>query len=369
MSAGYNNDSQDYGIIIRTADNGTTWDTVFTTLSDTRFCDIVYTDTCTIIAVGHKNNFAEGIIARSGDNGNTWDTTVFANGLLSVSFPSENIGYASGGNGTIYKTIDEGNNWTPLSTGLSSTIGSVFFINDTVGFALTQGFILKTLNGGSSWISQNIPINNYFFGTLSFPSDSVGYFYTHNGGDSMRIYKTIDCGNSWSLASTSYSDQFLCNIHFVNNSTGYVCGYFQIQKTTNGGITWTQQSTVGGFPNFMDWVSELCFLSIDTGFAAGHQVFYRLPSGNLINADNYAYNKDINNIYPNPFTNNINIEFLASSQNNEKILSLYSIQGKLILRQKAEKNLNINLSFLDKGVYVLNILSSDINETRKIIKE
>lgn len=372
IAAGYTSDYDSHGIIIKTADNGTTWDTVLVTLSDVNFMDIVFVDTTTIVAVGRLDTNLTGMIARSTDQGITWDSTLVANSLEAVSFPSDSIGYAGGRNGYIYKTIDKGYSWTSIPTGTSATISSIFFINDTVGFAVQIDSIMKTTNGGVSWISQSLSTFNYC-SKVFFPSDSVGYLNLQYYSDTMKVYKTVDMGSSWSLTATTHSEEFLCNMFFANDSVGYVCGYFQVQKTIDGGHTWVEQTSTGGFAPgayFMDWIGDICFLNADTGFAVGYQVLYRTTVGGVANlTSNFAVQFGIS-VYPNPVTEHVTIDYPSNNAEGPYCVSIYTLQGQLLLQRRIRQGkTDIDLAGFDKGIYLLNITGGNVNETRKIIKE
>lgn len=68
-------------------------------------------------------------------------------------------------------------------------------------------------------------------------------------------------------------------------------------------------------------------------------------------------------IYPNPIENILNIES-AESINEFKI---YSLDGKLILNEKASKN-QINLSELSPGAYFIEFKIDEYSSTYKFIK-
>lgn len=77
-------------------------------------------------------------------------------------------------------------------------------------------------------------------------------------------------------------------------------------------------------------------------------------------------------LYPNPFTENLNISF--NSINNEKIeIRLYDITGKLILNKDysistGNNSINVNTTDLSGGVYVINIQNSGVLQSFKLIK-
>ena len=89
--------------------------------------------------------------------------------LYSIYFPDANTGYAVGGhhslsgktdpNQIILKTIDGGKSWVSLSSWSNDSLQSVFplysvyFTNINTGYAVgSGGGIIKTTDGGKNWI-------------------------------------------------------------------------------------------------------------------------------------------------------------------------------------------------------------------------
>ena len=71
-------------------------------------------------------------------------------------------------------------------------------------------------------------------------------------------------------------------------------------------------------------------------------------------------------VYPNPFTNQIQIDSEKPIQN----LELFDVNGKLILSKKSISELNSNLNQLQKGIYILQITyPNQQKENIKLIKK
>jgi len=80
---------------------------------------------------------------------------------------------------------------------------------------------------------------------------------------------------------------------------------------------------------------------------------------NLDNSENYI------NVYPNPANNVVNV-FINNYENS--VIELYSIQGQLIRKYLADKQLTqINVDNLAKGVYFISIRNSNYNKVEKLI--
>ncbi len=77
-------------------------------------------------------------------------------------------------------------------------------------------------------------------------------------------------------------------------------------------------------------------------------------------------NSSKSTVYPNPFTNQIQID----SEKPIQHLELFDVNGKLILSKKSISELNSNLNQLQKGMYILQITyPNQQKETIKLIKK
>lgn len=79
---------------------------------------------------------------------------VSTQGNEAVSFSSVNTGFSTS-NGTTRKTINGGDNWVVQTTGSSVELWSIDFVNDTLGYAIGSNAVLKTTNGGITFINNN----------------------------------------------------------------------------------------------------------------------------------------------------------------------------------------------------------------------
>jgi len=75
--------------------------------------------------------------------------------IRGISAPSASVIYACGYPGLLYKTIDGGDNWVLHSVLTSQSLNSIYFFNDTKGFAVgDSGTILYTTNGGVTGVEE-----------------------------------------------------------------------------------------------------------------------------------------------------------------------------------------------------------------------
>jgi photosystem II stability/assembly factor-like uncharacterized protein len=165
------------GEILKTTDGGQHW--VFQN-SGTR-CQLVslyFTDPENGCIVGYMNqtDHSYGIILRTTNGGTKWDSIPFTGSAMpsSVVFTTPMIGYATGGN-TILKTMDGGLNWTINYCSIPDYYNYCSFPNNPTGFVVGQnGIILKTSDAGQSWAILSSGTNSALASSF-FVNSSIGY--------------------------------------------------------------------------------------------------------------------------------------------------------------------------------------------------
>lgn len=122
------------------------------------------------------------------------------------------------------------------------------FINDTTGFAIAQGFIVKTTDGGSTWDSIGLPINTPLK-KIQFTNSQTGYII---GGDNNFgvLFKTTNGGEEW-ISIDLNTLECPYGMYFLNNNVGFITGKNLFSKTTDGGQSWTSLKS-SGFRMFQD---------------------------------------------------------------------------------------------------------------------
>lgn len=181
--------------------------------------------------------------------------------LYQSAFPAgqNTIGYMGGssstynGKGKILKSTDSGDSWSVIwedntnGTGVSS----LWFHNDTVGIAGTQGGnIMTTTDGGANWTSTDFDLS-----TDQGEIRAIKFFDANNGvlvSGWNGIYRTTDGGANWTVAATNFIGGQ--DVSYADAQNVFVCGNGQkIARSTDGGSTW---SVVYTGPNAaMQWVN------------------------------------------------------------------------------------------------------------------
>lgn len=151
-------------------------------------------------------------------------------------------------------------NWNQqfLPSGLPNfQLSDIYFLDSLTGFAVTgnsspndsSGYILKTTNSGDNWVLKFAEYRD--FSRVKFINNNTGFV---SGGyfNGARIYKTTNSGENWYPLNIPGGGQIYFDDMVVLNedtlwivaSNSLVGGLF---RTTNGGVSWTQQLNYGSF--------------------------------------------------------------------------------------------------------------------------
>ena len=108
------------------------------------------------------------------------------------------------------------------------------FIDVTTGTSVgTSGIILRTTDGGSTWVSQNSGTTNQL-NEVVFTDANTGTAVGEGG----TVLRTTDGGNEWN-DQASGTTNLLFGLSFVDANTGAAVGAEgKILKTTDGGGQW-----------------------------------------------------------------------------------------------------------------------------------
>ena len=123
----------------------------------------------------------------------------------------------------------------------SRNLVSIYFVDKDLGFAAGSSTILKTTDGGITWVQKYSSAVNFIF--IEFFSNNNGVA-VGNSGKTTVIFKSTNSGENWSQVGIwSYDASYAS--YFISLSVGWVAGKGYIQKTTDGGANWISQPTDG----------------------------------------------------------------------------------------------------------------------------
>ena len=336
--------------ILKTTDAGNTWNV----LSDggTNSYRSVYFITASKGFVVGGNGFGGGTLLTTQNEGVTWDTTIINNGsLVCVYFFDDNIGYM-GNSFVLYKTTNGGNNWFVAD---STSVGNIYFTSVDTGFAVAGGSILKTTDGGFNWQTMFTHWNSGI-SSIHFANKEVGYAVgTYYGA----LVKTTDGGSTW----VELDPLWVEDVYFPSADTGYTLINSMILRTVDGGTNWSSLNSGTGVD-----LQSIYFVDNNTGFAVGDSgvILKTINAGGPVGIENKKASGNEISIYPNPTTGQITITNIL--QKEDIRVTVYNVLGTLFYEHFLLIDKKIDLSYLPKGVYIIDVAQENSAFRKKIIK-
>lgn len=275
------------GVLITSTDNGLNW--IFKKVTDTSFADVFVTGSNIHIVGGAYDNKSIRAYFRSTNGGvsyqNLTSNTIIGAGdtlkFNTVYFTDANTGFIAGNNGFIYKTVNGGNNWIGLSSGVTVTINEIYFPSSNIGYAVGGGggtaFIIKTTNAGINWISQSVPAipSNNNLSSVNFSDVNTGYIAGGGVISSGSIaLRTTNGGSNWEFFNVGTLNPNIRydiggGVYTFNQNVAYSAGVnANIIRTTNGGVTWEKLFPESAFVYASAYLTGISFIG-NSGFICG----------------------------------------------------------------------------------------------------
>jgi photosystem II stability/assembly factor-like uncharacterized protein len=332
------------------------------------------------------------------------------------------------GGGGIYKTTDGGANWTQqTSAAFAAPAGFpnlIHFWDANTGVCMgdpngNSFEIYTTTDGGTNWVrvdSSKMPTfisgeYGYNFQSYSVVGNTI-WFITNKG----RVYKSTDKGANWTVATSGFSN--INKIAFKDASNGVCTFSGALRASTDGGATWAVVTKTGkmyptnityvpgtpgtyvstgagsGAANFgssyskdngVTWVTidtavqhtAVNFISGNTGWSGGFASsaangIYKWTGG-FIGLDEKREGKNLE-IFPNPSVNGYVTLSAGNITGNFVRIVIYDALGKQVLFSEEKLsasylNKNINISFLHKGIYIVELSDGTNAQRKKLIIE
>lgn len=370
----------------------------------------------------------DSLLLKTTDFGETWNPVNYSGvsflpggeHILNLKFVTEDIGFMTVGpySGT-YKTVDGGSTWTQL-TGLStcfnqgmfffdennglvggsgcfqgemidrlsagvwsqSTVNTptwdamnlivdIDFLNTMDGLAASRsGYILRTVDGGTSWDtvpSPSDPMNPIT--SVLYVSPTLAYAGYEALSTGFGLYISTDGGLSWaedmSSATFLYPD-FYC-LHQSGDGKIYTGGY---TPTGDQGVIFSSPGEWSDWDNFAldqtiysidSYYDSIVFAVGDSGYLVVNQPLELL---NLDEEMEEAINFDL---FPNPVNTELTIVDDHQIFNDYAEINIFSLTGELVFNQKYEPI--IDVSKLYRGIYIIEVRSDKSSFRRKFLKE
>lgn len=193
-------------------------------------------------------------VYRSIDSGQTW--TSISSGIsdpsvnsLAVDPATPSTLYAGTSSG-VFKSVDSGRTWTATGTSIPVSTLAIDPEHSLTVFAGTSTGLLRTVDGGQNWATANTGITSFGEYVNSIAIDPKNSNNVYVGIERSGAFKSTDGGQSWAAIGQQYGFYFDINIAIDPNvsSTIYVAENSAVMKSADRGQTWTGIGTLPMFP-------------------------------------------------------------------------------------------------------------------------
>ncbi|MBI5472672.1 MAG: T9SS type A sorting domain-containing protein [Ignavibacteriae bacterium] len=167
----------------------------------------------------------------------------FSSALSSVDFVNHETGWTVGGNGSVFHTTDGGGSWTPQFSGTTNHFSSHDFITTATGWAVGQGgVIVKTTNGGASWFQQSSGTTAWLNFVQAIDTNQVWAV-----GENSNVLRSTDGGSLWYRtglrANSNFQGMSWLNSFFPSNAIMWFVGTNGVIVNRWGDGSWHFQTS------------------------------------------------------------------------------------------------------------------------------
>jgi len=180
------------------------------------------------------------------------------NTMYGIHFFNKDNGIVAGLYGEMLRTTNGGESFSLTPIPKENFFRSIFFVDEHTGWATGDSLLLKTTNGGANWVPKEMNANLHY--CIHFIDQNTGWICSNRG----EILKSTDGGDSWITQDSGHIGD-LAKIAFFNDSLGFAIGMLNVMvKTTDGGLHWNNVNTGGNY-----YFTSLYFVSHDS-ILVGH---------------------------------------------------------------------------------------------------
>ncbi len=372
--------------IRRTTDGGKTWTSVIENEVERDENGNAISFPIRFIAISHPSpDIAivaadSGLILRTYDQGSTWDTLNFGfdERFRDVAVTPAGSGIATTINDRIFLTNDSGKTWEEIeSPGIASQRDIAFYDGiDVVLKVFTgpeNGVGVRTKKLGekqwNAFVAPNEP-GEMFFATPEI-GWLVGFETTEGSIGNDLIYSTTDGGKNWTTLLREQIEQpyGLYSIAFADENHGIAGGYYgKILRTSDGGKNWIVD-TSDIRESIFHVVMKVSYPYIDLAYAVsqnGHIVRYK-PTTTSVDDDTPRRQNEPVTLYPNPATQTINIKLPKHCLNST--VELFDAAGRKLRTRNARsaRQIALDVNGLEAGLHIVRLSGCGESYTQTVM--
>lgn len=226
------------GTVARTVDGGATWTLVRDDSAPLRFTgDLIYS----VAAISASTAYiVDGSrFLKTTDGGATWTASAaLGGGAAQISKVSASVLWAAGGGGFVARSVDGGVTWTPTAIPAARNAFRIRALDAQVAVLLMDdGSLRQTADGGATWATAVTGFASQLRDAI--PLDAQTILAVGLNGIMRR---STDRGATFTTVATPTTD----DINSIQRAPGapntlYAGGFFDMLKSTDGGLTWRSQ--------------------------------------------------------------------------------------------------------------------------------
>ncbi|MCZ6819296.1 MAG: T9SS type A sorting domain-containing protein [Calditrichaeota bacterium] len=376
------------GEIYKTTDGGLTWGMPVFSEPSTAFRSVGFADSLH----GWAGSLAGDLLWQTSDGGIDWTpvstyTGPKLEGICGISVVSDSVIYAVGrydGPPVLVKSLNGGQTWIGSNMNhVAQTLVDIHFFTPDSGFAVGGGVtgefpqtvsavVLFTEDGGNNWVVRHATERaGEWCWKISFTTRQTGVVSIERNGftlGSQHTLRTTDGGVSWEEVTVG-SGFRIQGVGMITESLGWAGGGQQTYETTDGGVTWQ----VADFD--LNNVNRFRFFGDTLAYAVGKKVYKysaQTPTAVSHRRKTMPENFRLEQNYPNPFNPTTTIAYLLN-QTTQVRLRIFNVSGKTVktLVSDAKPAGRHEVSFdgarLASGVYYYRLEAGDFVDSKKMI--
>ena len=362
----FQNISGDYGHLVFTGDGKSLW-TVYPGGSISFY----------------KQPFGQ-IYPDAGYDINSANETVWIPPIISGPDPTKNIVLAAGGSvnensvGSYIIQLEYINNdvvATQLPFNFATSGGQISAMaihptNKNIWFvATTNGIFYKSIDGGNSFVKEAsfLSESHYLYGSCILPSavDSSVVYLSGNGYSNKPVYRSTNGGNSFTDFSVGLPKTMVFNIA-ANEDESLIfaateAGPYVYIKSKERWFELSGEIT----PNQTYWSVEYVSQTQTARFATYGRGVWDFNVKEIVKTKDQQVANSEWTIYPNPASESFQIK--GESSQLFTVVRIRDIQGKVMSTQSAMAGQSFDVSDIDAGTYLVEILVGSQVVTKKLV--
>ncbi len=395
-------DVKDNAIVIGTeengiyysSDNGQSWKSF---PIKNKYSSLYFSNLYTQNNIIYAAEYYQGILY-STNNGNKWIRTKFYETSTDIFIKDitvkDSLIFVSTENKGLFLSCDKGMTWNKANTGLSALETEDFtWIQDTLFVATINGIFAST-DKGKNWLPRNNGLQTNGFKKIFYNNGRL--FISNYGTGKWHVYYSDDNGFKWTILEGIQYKSPLC-IKASGDHLYISTDYKNLFISSDNGNTWKelilqglandllakdsilivpeQKKGIGISTNYgftyrkilefnNNYDNDIKFLEYDSEYiyCASQKKLYRIKWEVLlmtgVDDNGKEFNEPEFKIYPNPASN-----ILIVSNNSEitiGAIEIYDYLGNLVLKyeNKNENKIQLNLSSLTSGIYLIKLNNS-----------